>query len=187
MARATGVITADLRHGRPVADTLILDYAQRSAGESRATSVKGSTIDIHLHGAVRLRTDDLLVLDDGTLIEVVAAAEPLLEARAADVAALARLAWHLGDRHIAVQLLPNRIRVLRDAAVEDLLTALGAKVAADRRAVRAGRRRLCAAANARSRHIIMATIMTMGMMHIAATTIRMITATSTIKGYALLR
>lgn len=129
MARATGVITADLRHGRPVADTLILDYAQRSAGESRATSVKGSTIDIHLHGAVRLRTDDLLVLDDGSLIEVVAAAEPLLEARAADVAALARLAWHLGDRHIAVQLLPNRIRVLRDATVEMLLTTLGAKIA----------------------------------------------------------
>ena len=60
-------------------------------------------------------------------MEVVAAPEPLIEARAADVAALSRLAWHLGDRHVPVQVLPNRIRARRDAAVEALLKALGAK------------------------------------------------------------
>ncbi|MDO9412368.1 MAG: urease accessory protein UreE [Pseudolabrys sp.] len=130
MARATDIIGAAHRHGRPVTDTVILDYAQRSTAEGAVTGVKGTTIDIHLHGTVRLRTDDLLLLDDGSLVEVVAAAEPLLEARGADVAALARIAWHLGDRHIAVQLLPNRIRVLRDDAVETLLAALGAKVTA---------------------------------------------------------
>ncbi|MDO8876673.1 MAG: urease accessory protein UreE [Pseudolabrys sp.] len=133
MPRATGIIAADHRQEqsgvlRPVADTVILDYAKRSGEPTSATSVKGIVIDIHLHGAPRLRTDDLLSLDDGTLVEVVAAPEPLIEARAADVAALARLAWHLGDRHIAVQLLPNRIRARRDDAVEALLAALGAKV-----------------------------------------------------------
>ncbi|CAN0304024.1 unnamed protein product [Phaeothamnion confervicola] len=129
MPHATGVIAADHRHGRPIADTVILDYAQRSGEPAAATSVKGKAIDIHLHGAPRLRTDDLLMLDDGSLVEVVAATEPLIEARLADVAGLARLAWHLGDRHIAVQLLPNRIRVQRGEAVEALLAALGAKVA----------------------------------------------------------
>lgn len=128
MPRATSVIAAQHRHDRLGTDTVILDYAARSAGEGAVTTVKGHTIEIHLHGGVRLRTDDLLVLDDGALVEVVAASEPLIEARAADVAALARLAWHLGDRHIAVQLLPNRIRVQREAAVETLLAALGAKV-----------------------------------------------------------
>ena len=128
MPRATSVIAAQHRHDRPVADTVILDYAARSAGEGAVTSVKGRIIEIDLHGGVRLRTDDLLVLDDGALVEVVAAPEPLIEARAADVAALARLAWHLGDRHIAVQLLPNRVRARRDEAVETLLAALGAKV-----------------------------------------------------------
>lgn len=128
MARATGVIAASHRHGRPTADTVILDYAARSGEPATVTSVRGNAIDIRLHGAPRLRTDDLLMLDDGTLVEVVAAPEPLLEARAADVSALARLAWHLGDRHIAVQLLPNRIRVQREDAVETLLSALGAKV-----------------------------------------------------------
>lgn len=128
MPRATSVIAASHRHDRPVADTVILDYATRSAGEGAVTSVMGRIIEIDLHGSVRLRTDDLLVLDDGALVEVVAAPEPLIEARAADVAVLARLAWHLGDRHIAVQLLPNRIRARRDEAVETLLAALGAKV-----------------------------------------------------------
>jgi len=129
MPRATHVIAADLRHGRSVADTVILDGAQRGAAKGTATSVNGATIDIDLHGPVRLRGNDLLLLDDGTLVEVVAAPEALLEARAADLAALARIAWHLGDRHIQAELLPNRVRVRNDAAVEALLTSLGARVA----------------------------------------------------------
>jgi urease accessory protein len=111
-----------------VADTVILDYAQRSAGKVTVTGAKGTVFDIDLHMPVRLRTDDLLLLDDGTLVEVVAAPEPLIEARASDLAGLSRLAWHLGDRHIPVQVLTNRVRARRDAAVETLLTSLGAKV-----------------------------------------------------------
>ena len=129
MPRATSVTTAGHRHDRPVVDTVILDYAQRSAQKITVTGGKGGRIEIDLPRPQRLRTDDLLVLDDGTLVEVVAAAEPLLEARATDVAGLSRLAWHLGDRHVAAQLLPNRIRVRRDPAIEALLVQLGAKVA----------------------------------------------------------
>jgi urease accessory protein len=129
MPRATSVTTAGHRHHRPVVDTVILDYAQRSAQKITVTGGKGGSIEIDLPRPQRLRTDDLLVLDDGTLVEVVAAPEPLVEARAVDVAGLSRLAWHLGDRHVAAQLLPNRIRVRRDPAIEALLAQLGAKVA----------------------------------------------------------
>ena len=128
MPRATSVLAAADRHDRPVIDTVILDYAQRSEQKITVTGVKGCTFEIDLHPPARLRTDDLLLLDDGGLVEVVAAPEPLIEARAADVAALSRLAWHLGDRHVPVQVLPNRIRARRDAAIESLLTSLGAKV-----------------------------------------------------------
>jgi urease accessory protein len=128
MPRTTSVIAADQGHGRSAADTVILDHAQRSAAQGTVVSVKGVTIDVDLHGPVRLRTDDLLQLENGDLVEVVAAPEPLIEVRAADVAVLARLAWHLGDRHIQVELLPNRIRAKREAAAETLLTSLGAKV-----------------------------------------------------------
>jgi urease accessory protein len=64
------------------------------------------------------------------VIEVVAAPEPLIEARAADLAHLARLAWHLGDRHVPAQLFANRFRVRREPAIESLLRSLGAKLAA---------------------------------------------------------
>jgi urease accessory protein len=128
MPRATSVVASGHSHGRPIVDTVILDYGQRGAQKATVTGVKGSIIDIDLHQPARLCTDDLLVLEDGTLVEVVAAPEPLIEARAADVAGLSRLAWHLGDRHIAAQLLQNRIRTRRDAAVEALLASLGAKV-----------------------------------------------------------
>jgi urease accessory protein len=79
---------------------------------------------------VRLRTDDALVLDDGGLVEIVAEPEPLIEARAADLPALARLAWHLGDRHVLVQILERRLRLKADPAIEALLQSLGAKVVA---------------------------------------------------------
>lgn len=128
MPRATSVIAATHRQDRPVIDTVILDYVQRSAQKVTVTGVKGGIIDIDLHAPTRLRTDDLLVLEDNSLVEVVASPEPLLEARAADLGGLSRLAWHLGDRHVPVQVLPNRIRARRDAAVEALLAALGAKV-----------------------------------------------------------
>ena len=128
MPRAFAVLAATHRHDRPVVDTVILNYAQRSAQKITVAGVKGSSIEIDMDEPVRLRTDDLLVLDDGSLVEVVAAPEPLIEARAADVAGLARLAWHLGDRHVPVQVLTNRIRALRDPAIETLLKSLSAKL-----------------------------------------------------------
>jgi urease accessory protein len=126
MPRAFAVLAATHRHDRPVVDTVILDYTQRSAQKLTVTGVKGASIKIDMDEPVRLRTDDLLVLDDGSLVEVVMAPEPLIEARVADIAALARLAWHLGDRHVPVQVLANRIRAQRDPTIETLLKSLGA-------------------------------------------------------------
>jgi urease accessory protein len=129
MRRATSVVRPAERGQRTVIDTVILDYAQRSAPTLSVTGLKGDHFEIALAKPARLRTDDALLLDDGSLVEVVAAPESLIEARAGDVAALARLAWHLGDRHILVEMLPNRIRARREPAVETLLTSLGAKLA----------------------------------------------------------
>jgi urease accessory protein len=128
MPRATRVLGPNNRAGQPVVDTVLLDYARRSGQPVTIVGVKGLSIGIDLETPTRLRTDDLLLLDDGGLVEVVAAPEPLLEARAADLSGLARLAWHLGDRHVPVQVLNNRIRAQRDAAIETLLKSLGAKI-----------------------------------------------------------
>ncbi len=129
MPRATSVQPAAQRKGGNVIDTLILPYAQRQVKQGFAFGVKGICVEIDLAEPARLRTDDALVLDNGELVEVVAEAEPLIEVRAHDFAALARLAWHLGDRHVPVQILERRLRLTRDPAIETLLQSLGAKTA----------------------------------------------------------
>jgi urease accessory protein len=128
MPRAIRVIRGPDRERRPLADTVLLNYAQRSAQRVSVCGVKGGSYEIALHEPMRLRTDDVLELDNGHVLEVVAAAEQVLEARLTDVSALARLAWQLGDRHVPVQILANRIRVRREPAVEALLSSLGAKM-----------------------------------------------------------
>ena len=130
MPRANRVLHAAERRDTPVADTLILSHAQRQAQKGFLFGVKGTCVELDFAEPVRLGTDDALVLDDGGLVEIVAEPEPLIEARAADLPALARLAWHLGDRHVPIQVLERRLRLKRDPAIEALLQSLGAKVVA---------------------------------------------------------
>jgi urease accessory protein len=130
MPRATRVLHAAERRDTTAIDTLILPHAQRQVQQGFLFGVKGTCVELDFAEGVRLRTDDALVLDDGSLVEVVAEPEPLIEARAADLPALARLARHLGDRHVPVQILERRLRLKRDPAIEALLASLGAKVVA---------------------------------------------------------
>jgi urease accessory protein len=129
MSRAIAILRAGQTRNGDVIDTLLLDYEQRRALAGALTGLKGTPVEIALPDA-RLATDDCLILEDGTLVEVVARPEPLIEARAANVADMARLAWHLGDRHIPAELHERRLRVRRDPAVEKLLESLGAKLLA---------------------------------------------------------
>jgi urease accessory protein len=130
MPRVVRVVGAGTGDGEPIVDTVILAPEQRRAPRGTVTGAKGTRIDFDLAEPLALRMGDLLLLEDGNLIEVVAEPEPLIEARADDLTALARLAWHLGDRHVPVQLFANRLRVRRDPAVEALLARLGAKTVA---------------------------------------------------------
>jgi urease accessory protein len=128
MARVVKIVAAGAAAGKPVIDTVILTPEQRRAPRGAVTGVKGTRCTFDLAEPIALRMGDLLLLDDGHLMEVVAEPEPLIEARAKDLTALARLAWHLGDRHVPVQLFANRLRVRRDPAIEALLARLGAKL-----------------------------------------------------------
>src|ERR1043166_2912040 len=130
MPRATRVLRAAERRDTSAVDTLILAHAQRQAHKGFLFGVKGTCVELDFAEPVRLRTDDALVLDDGALVEVVAEPEALVEVRAADLPSLARLAWHLGDRHVPVQVLERKLRLKRDPAIEAMLESLGAKVTA---------------------------------------------------------
>ena len=71
-----------------------------------------------------LEDGDALALDDGRLIEVAAAAEPLLEVRGD----LARLAWHIGNRHTPCEIRADRLVIRRDHVMAGMLAGLGAEM-----------------------------------------------------------
>jgi urease accessory protein len=125
--RAIRLLRAD-EPRTPIHDTLILTSDQRRSQRASVVSNRGVAIELDLPTAAALRTDDVLALDSGDLVDVVAAAEPLVEVRA-DLPTLARIAWALGDRHVPVQIFTNRIRLHRDPALEMLIASIGGKTA----------------------------------------------------------
>jgi urease accessory protein len=127
MPRVTKLLPAHEPRGGST-DTLILNAEQRRMQRGFVFGENGTCVEFDFAEPVVLRTDDVLLLDDGSRVEIVAQAEPLIEVRA-EFSVLARLAWMLGDRHVPVEILPNRIRLRRDPALETLLTAAGGKVA----------------------------------------------------------
>jgi urease accessory protein len=129
MLHAHSVIPAGQWPGEPV-DTVVLDYDERYRRRFAMTGVRGLGFLLDLPEAVMLRAGDGLKLDDGGVVEVVAAPEPLAEIRAADSAALTRIAWHLGNRHLPTELTKRSLRIRRDPVIEEMARGLGALVVA---------------------------------------------------------
>ncbi|NEW94814.1 urease accessory protein UreE [Rhodopseudomonas sp. BR0M22] len=113
----------------PAADTVVLAFDDRHRRRMAMTGTRGLEFLLDLEHAVALRGGDALVLDDGRLVEVVAAPEPLLEIRGRDPLHLVRLAWHLGNRHLPTQLMAKALRIRRDHVIADMVRGLGGKVA----------------------------------------------------------
>jgi urease accessory protein len=127
MVRADKVIPAGQWSGAP-ADTVVLDFDERYRRRFAMTGVRGLEFLLDLAEAAMLRGGDGLRLEDGRIVEVVAAPEPLAEIRAADALALTRVAWHLGNRHLPTELLPKALRIRRDPVIEAMAQGLGARV-----------------------------------------------------------
>jgi urease accessory protein len=127
MIRATQV-HGQHRWSEAPADTVVLDFDDRHRRRMAMTGTRGLEFLLDLENAVALRGGDALVLEDGRLIEVVAAPEPLAEIRGADPQHLVRLAWHLGNRHLPTQIMPKGLRIRRDHVIEAMVRGLGARV-----------------------------------------------------------
>ena len=126
VVRVLGAASSD----RAPLDSVVLSAEQRRVQTAQLVGVNGTSIALMLPKPVLLRSGDVLELDDGSLIDVVAEPEPLVEVRGNDLTHLARFAWHLGDRHEPVQVLTNRLRMRCDPALEALLKSLGARLTA---------------------------------------------------------
>jgi len=107
------------------AQNIVLDYDRRHRRRMRFVTVEGSEILLDLAEAVHIRDGDAMVLEDGSYVAVRAADEDLLEVRAGSADDLVRLAWHLGNRHLAVQFLPGRLLILYDHVIADMIIGLG--------------------------------------------------------------
>jgi urease accessory protein len=116
----------------PATDHLTLDFDHRGKSRLRARLESGAEANLFLpHGTI-LRGGDTLQARDGTIIAVVSAPENLLEARCANTLELTRAAYHLGNRHVAVQIgiheTGHWLRIQADHVLQHMLEGLGAEV-----------------------------------------------------------
>ncbi|MHA6345420.1 urease accessory protein UreE [Roseivivax sp. CAU 1761] len=100
-----------------------LSYEDRFLRRKVLVAEDGLRLLVDLPQTASLDHGAALLLDDGRLVEIAAAPEPLLEVAGAD---LARLAWHVGNRHTPCQVLADRLRIRRDHVLRDMLERLGA-------------------------------------------------------------
>ncbi len=107
---------------------LVLPFELRQKSRLRTTVAGGEEIGLFLERGTVLRDGECLQADDGRVVRVVAADEDLLEVRCADADALARAAYHLGNRHTPVQVGAGWLRLAADDVLAGMLRGLGATV-----------------------------------------------------------
>lgn len=108
-------------------DRVLIDYDRRFRRRIVLTTVLGAEVLIDLPQAIRLRDGDGLLTDIG-MVRVCAQAEDLMEIHAHEDGELVRIAWHLGNRHLPVQLLADRIRIRVDHVIGEMVEGLGGHV-----------------------------------------------------------
>jgi urease accessory protein len=128
MIRATEVLPAGQWDRKAEVDKIELAHDGRHRRRVTLRAAGDTVFLLDLLEAVNLRDGDGLKLDDGRVIRVVAAAEPLLEITGAPHL-LSRLAWHLGNRHVPAEVRTESLRIAPDHVLEAMLKNLGAGIA----------------------------------------------------------
>ena len=111
--------------GAAAGAALTLPFARRRKARQRAVLDSGEEIAVLLPRGTVMRGGDRLLSAQGRSVTVVAAAEPVSTVRCEDPRRLARIAYHLGNRHIAVQVGDGWLRYLADHVLDDLVLGLG--------------------------------------------------------------
>ena len=113
---------------RPASDRLLLPYDCRRKSRQRVTLVSGEELGYILPAGTVLRHGDRLLATDGRIVDIAAAPEELLEVRASDVLQLLRAAYHLGNRHVSVQIAVDGLYLQPDHVLAQMLVGLGCVV-----------------------------------------------------------
>jgi urease accessory protein len=126
--RATEVVPAGRWNAAQEAGQVLADFEQRHRRRLVFTTQAGWEFLLDLRRPARMRDGDGLVLEDRSIVRVVALAEDLLDVTSFDDRSLTVIAWHLGNRHLPVQILRHSLRVRAEGTTEDLLERLGATI-----------------------------------------------------------
>lgn len=113
-------------------DDLVLPYDLRQKARQRVRLRSGREAGLFLPRGTTLKNGDGLCTDSGMLLKVVAAEETVSVAKVRDHLQLAKIAYHLGNRHVAVQVLEDRLIYLHDHVLDEMVNGLGAKVSVKR-------------------------------------------------------
>ncbi len=127
MQRVTSYLPAGTPSSHPTAQVK-LPHDLRHLRRKLLHLENGEMVMLDLKDPVLFANGDMLVREDGELIEILAADEKLFEVRGRDRVHLVELAWHLGNRHLAAQIEEDRIVILRDHVIRTMLQGLGAMV-----------------------------------------------------------
>lgn len=129
MFRAASISRAENAHSAPKPfDSAVLAHDERHLRRKTIELAGGTRVLVDFPQAVVLGDHDLLVLEDGRTVEILAASEELLDIRGRDTVHLIELAWHIGNRHLPAAIEAGRILILRDHVIRAMLEGLGATV-----------------------------------------------------------
>ena len=109
-------------------DTVTLAYVDRHRRRIRLVADSGEAYLLDLPRAHHLVDGDGLELDGGDYLRVRAAPEPVFEIEAAGPADLLRIAWHLGNRHLPLQVAGARLRIRAERVIADMVVGLGGRI-----------------------------------------------------------
>ena len=109
-------------------ESLTLSFEYRCKNRLQTSLDSGEEVGLFLKRGTVLRGGDYLVSQDGRIIAVKAAMEAVMEARSTDLHSLIRAAYHLGNRHVALEVTTTWLRFLRDHVLADMVRGLGLEV-----------------------------------------------------------
>jgi urease accessory protein len=126
-------ITAKLKIRRSaykvdVKGRLELPFEARQKSRFKAKLVSGEEVGVVLPRGEILRGGDLVTASDGRVMEIISQPEKLLHVECATPAALAKVAYHLGNRHVPVEVGEGYLHIAEDHVLERMVEGLGAKV-----------------------------------------------------------
>jgi urease accessory protein len=125
MPRVTTIVRRPAVKADRVVATITLDYEARSRRQGTLRAEGGTDILLDLDMETTINDGDALRLEDGQLVQVMAAPEPLLEVKAENPLRLTRLAWHLGSQHGLVEVTNDALYVENNPAVAELVRGQG--------------------------------------------------------------